>query len=230
MNIQGYESLDSIMERAKTAYDPAAFEVVANEERPLVLDTRPAAEFAKGFVPNGINIGLDSNFAMWVGEMIPDIKQTILLIAAPGTEEESIIRLSRVGYDNTIGYLKGGFPAWKAAGKEVDTVDRINAAEFAKRYNSDPVVIDVRKQSEFDSEHVVGAINVPLNQINKHLAQFPKDKPFIVHCAGGYRSMIAASILKQRGWDNFVDVEGGFGAIKDTDVKRTEYVCPSTLL
>ena len=230
MNIQGYESLDSIMERAKTAYDPAAFEVVANEERPLVLDTRPAAEFAKGFVPNGINIGLDSNFAMWVGEMIPDIKQTILLIAAPGTEEESIIRLSRVGYDNTIGYLKGGFPAWKAAGKEVDTVDRINAAEFAKRYTSDPVVIDVRKQSEFDSEHVVGAINVPLNQINKHLAQFPKDKPFIVHCAGGYRSMIAASILKQRGWDNFVDVEGGFGAIKDTDVKRTEYVCPSTLL
>jgi hydroxyacylglutathione hydrolase len=230
MNIQGYESLDSIMERAKTAYDPTAFEVVANEERPLVLDTRPASEFAKGFIPNSINIGLDSNFAMWVGEMIPDIKQSILLVTAPGTEEESIIRLSRVGYDNTIGFLKGGFPAWKAAGKEVDTVERINATEFAAKYKADAVVIDVRKQSEFDSEHVVGAINVPLNQINKHLAQFPKDKPFIVHCAGGYRSMIAASILKQRGWDNFVDVEGGFGAIKDTDVKRTEYVCPSTLL
>jgi glyoxylase-like metal-dependent hydrolase (beta-lactamase superfamily II)/rhodanese-related sulfurtransferase len=230
MNIQGYESLDSIMERAKTAYDPTAFEVVANEERPLVLDTRPASEFAKGFIPNSINIGLDSNFAMWVGEMIPDIKQSILLVTAPGTEEESIIRLSRVGYDNTIGFLKGGFPAWKAAGKEVDTVERINATEFSSRYKADAVVIDVRKQSEFDSEHVVGAINVPLNQINKHLAQFPKEKPFIVHCAGGYRSMIAASILKQRGWDNFVDVEGGFGAIKDTDVKRTEYVCPSTLL
>jgi glyoxylase-like metal-dependent hydrolase (beta-lactamase superfamily II)/rhodanese-related sulfurtransferase len=230
MNIQGYESLDKIMERAKTAYDPTAFEVVANEERPLVLDTRPASEFAKGFIPNSINIGLDSNFAMWVGEMIPDIKQSILLVTVPGTEEESIIRLSRVGYDNTIGFLKGGFPAWKAAGKEVDTVQRINATEFATKYKADPVVIDVRKQSEFDSEHVVGAINVPLNQINKHLAQFPKDKSFIVHCAGGYRSMIAASILKQRGWDNFVDVEGGFGAIKDTDVKRTEYVCPSTLL
>jgi glyoxylase-like metal-dependent hydrolase (beta-lactamase superfamily II)/rhodanese-related sulfurtransferase len=230
MNIQGYESLDKIMERAKTAYDPTAFEVVANEERPLVLDTRPASEFSKGFIPNSINIGLDSNFAMWVGEMIPDIKQSILLVTAPGTEEESIIRLSRVGYDNTIGFLKGGFPAWKAAGKEVDTVERINATEFAAKYKADAVVIDVRKQSEFDSEHVVGAINVPLNQINKHLAQFPKDKPFIVHCAGGYRSMIAASILKQRGWDNFVDVEGGFGAIKDTDVKRTEYVCPSTLL
>jgi len=230
MNIQGYESLDSIMERATTAYDPTAFEVVANEERPLVLDTRPAAEFAKGFIPNSINIGLDSNFAMWVGEMIPDIKHSILLVTEPGKEEESIIRLSRVGYDNTIGYLKGGFDAWKAAGKEVDTVERISPAEFAAKYKTDPMVIDVRKKSEFDSEHVVGAINVPLNQINQHLAQFPKDKPFILHCAGGYRSMIAASILKQRGWDNFVDVEGGFGAIKDTDVKRTEYVCPTTLL
>jgi rhodanese-related sulfurtransferase len=230
MNIQGYESLDSIMERGKTAYEPTAFEVVANEERPLVLDTRPAAEFAKGFIPNSINIGLDSNFAMWVGEMIPDIKHAILLVTEPGNEEESIIRLSRVGYDNTVGYLKGGFPAWKAAGKEVDSVERISAAEFATKYKADPMVIDVRKKSEFDSEHVVGAINVPLNQINQHLAQFPKEKPFIVHCAGGYRSMIAASILKQRGWDNFVDVEGGFSAIKDTDVKRTEYVCPTTLL
>ncbi len=230
MNIQGYESLDTIMERAKTGYDPAAFEVVANEERPLVLDTRSAGEFAKGFIPNSINIGLDSNFAMWVGEMVPDIKQAILLVTEPGKEEESIIRLSRVGYDNTIGFLKGGFPAWKAAGKEVDTVSRINATEFAKRYATKPIIIDVRKKSEFDSEHVVDAINVPLNQINQHLAQFPKDKPFIVHCAGGYRSMIAASILKQRGWDDFVDVEGGFGAIKQTDVKRTDYVCPTTML
>ncbi len=230
MNIQGYESLDTIMERAKTGYDPSAFEVVANEERPLVLDTRSAADFAMGFIPNSINIGLDSNFAMWVGEMIPDIKQAILLVTEPGKEEESIIRLSRVGYDNTIGYLKGGFPAWKAAGKEVDTVARISAQEFAKRYAAKPVIIDVRKQSEFDSEHVVDAINVPLNQINRHLAQFPKETPFILHCAGGYRSMIAASILKSRGWDNFVDVEGGFSAIKETDVKRTEYVCPTTLL
>lgn len=230
MNIQGYESLDTIMERGKRPLDPTAFEVVANEERPLVLDTRPAAVFAKGFIPNSVNIGLDSNFAMWVGEMVPDIKQAILLVTEPGKEEESIVRLSRVGYDNTIGYLKGGFDAWKAAGKEVDSVERISAAEFAKRYKQHPVVIDVRKKSEFDSEHVEGAINVPLNQINQHLSQFPKDKPFIVHCAGGYRSMIAASILKQRGWDDFVDVEGGFSAIKDTDVKRTDYVCPTTLL
>lgn len=230
MNIQGYESLDTVMERSKKGFTPEAFEVVANEERPLVLDTRPAGEFAKGFIPNGINIGLDSNFAMWVGELIPDIKQPILLVTEPGKEEESIIRLSRVGYDNAIGYLQGGFAAWKAAGKEVDTVKRITAAEFAKLYKEGALVFDVRKKSEYDSEHVVGAINVPLNQINQHLAQFPKDKPFIVHCAGGYRSMIAASILKQRGWDDFVDVEGGFSAIKETDVKRTEYVCPTTLL
>jgi len=230
MNIQGYESLDTIMERGKKAYTPDQFEVVANEERPLVLDTRPAAEFAKGFIPNSINIGLDSNFAMWVGEMITDIKQAILLVTEPGREEESIIRLSRVGYDNTVGYLNGGFEAWVAAGKEVDSVKRINAGEFAVQYKQKPLVFDVRKKSEFDSEHVLDAINVPLNQINQHLAQFPKDTPFILHCAGGYRSMIAASILKARGWDNFVDVEGGFNAIKETDVRRTEYVCPTTLL
>lgn len=230
MNIQGYESLDSIMERGKRALPPEEFEAVANEERPLVLDTRPAKEFAKGFIPNSVNIGLDSNFAMWVGEMIPDIKQPILLVTAPGKEEESIIRLSRVGYDNSIGYLKGGFEAWKADGREVDTVQRINASEFEKKISEKPLVFDVRKKSEYDSEHVEGAINVPLNKINEHLAEFPKDKPFIVHCAGGYRSMIASSILKQRGWDNFVDVEGGFDAIKKTNVKRTDYVCPTTLL
>ncbi len=230
MNIQGYESLDKVLERGKRALNANEFEVVANEERPLVLDTRPAGEFAQGFIPNSVSIGLDSNFAMWVGELIPDIKQTILLVTEPGKEEESIVRLSRVGYDNAIGYLDGGFAAWKAAGKEVDTVQRINAAEFAQRYASKPLIFDVRKQSEFDSEHVVDAINVPLNRINEHLAQFPKDKPFILHCAGGYRSMIAASILKQRGWDNFVDVEGGFNAIKETPAARTEYVCPSTML
>ena len=230
MNIQGYESLDTVMQRGKRALSVNDFEVVANEERPLVLDTRPAGVFAKGFIPNSVNIGLDSNFAMWVGELVPDIKQTILLVTEPGKEEESIIRLSRVGYDHTIGYLHGGFPAWKAAGKEVDTVKRITAAEFAQRYGEKPLLFDVRKKSEFESEHVVGAINIPLNVISQHLAEFPKDKPFILHCAGGYRSMIAASILKQRGWENFVDVENGFSGIKQTAVPRTAYVCPTTLL
>lgn len=230
MNIQGYESLDTVMERGKRALSVNDFEVVANEERPLVLDTRPAGVFAKGFIPNSVNIGLDSNFAMWVGELVPDIKQTILLVTEPGKEEESIIRLSRVGYDHTIGYLNGGFQAWKAAGKEVDTVKRISAVDFAQRYPEKPLVFDVRKKSEFESEHVVGAINIPLNVISQHLAEFPKDKPFILHCAGGYRSMIAASILKQRGWENFVDVENGFSGIKQTAVPRTAYVCPTTML
>jgi hydroxyacylglutathione hydrolase len=230
MNIQGYESLDTVMDRAKKPMSVEEFELVANESRPLILDTRPAELFAQGFIPNSINIGLDSNFAMWVGELIPDIKQEILLVTEPGKEEESIIRLSRVGYDHAIGYLKGGFDAWKAAGQEVDTVNRISAAEFAQKMKEGVKVFDVRKASEFASQHVEGASNTPLGTINNHLAEFPKDEPFILHCAGGYRSMIASSILKSRGWDNFVDVVGGFNAIQETDVKVTDYVCPTTLL
>lgn len=230
MNIQGYESLDTIMERGKKALDATGFEVLANETHALILDTRKPEEFAKGFIPNSINIGLDGNFAMWVGEMIPDIKQEILIVAEPGREEEAIIRLSRVGYDHSIGYLDGGFDTWVKAGKEIDKVVRMNVYDFAEAYQDNPVIIDVRKRSEFDSEHVVGAINVPLNEINKHLSEIPKDKPFILHCAGGYRSMIAASILKSRGYDNFMDVDKGFGGIKETEVPKTEYVCPTTLL
>lgn len=230
MNIKGYESLDEVMDRGKKALSPTEFEVVANETDALILDSRKGSEFSKGFIPNSINIGLDSSFAQWVGELIPDIQQEILLITDEGKEEETITRLARVGYDHAIGFLKGGFEAWKAAGKDIETIDRISAEEFAKQYEENPIVIDVRKKSEFDSEHIVNAINVPLNQINEHLAQFPKDKPFILHCAGGYRSMIAASILKQRGWDNFVDVETGFAGIAKTNVPRTEYVCPTTML
>ncbi len=230
MNIKGYESLDTIMDRGNTPLSPAAFEAAANETRALVLDTRDAETFAKGFIPNSINIGIDGNFAMWVGEMIADIKQPILLVTEVGREEEAIIRLSRVGYDNTIGYLEGGFEAWKNAGKEVDTINRISAEAFAAQYNSNPIIIDVRKKSEFDSEHVVGAINIPLNEMNHHLAEIPKDKPFLLHCAGGYRSMIAAAMLKQRGWENFADVRGGFADIAKTNVAKTDYVCPTTLL
>jgi rhodanese-related sulfurtransferase len=230
MNIQGYESLDTVMERGNKALSVEEFELVANETQALVLDTRDPEVFAKGFIPNSINIGIDSNFAMWVGEMIADIKQEILIVAEPGREEEAIIRLSRVGYDHAIGFLNGGFNAWKDASKEVDSVNRISADTFASQYDSKPLVFDVRKKSEFDSEHVVDAINIPLNEINNHLAEFPKDKPFILHCAGGYRSMIAASILKSRGWEDFVDVEGGMGAILKTAVPKTEYVCPTTLL
>jgi hydroxyacylglutathione hydrolase len=230
MNIQGYESLDTVMTRGKKALTPEEFELVANETEALILDTRSPEVFAKGFVPNSINIGLDGSFAMWVGEMIKDIKQEILIVADKGKEEEVIIRLSRVGYDHAIGFLDGGFENWKNANKEIDQVNRINAAQFEDLNAKNPVVIDVRKKSEFDSEHLVNAINVPLNEINDHLSMFPKDKMFILHCAGGYRSMIAASILKSRGWEDFVDVEGGFAEIAKTNAPKTEYVCPSTLL
>ncbi|MEX0289890.1 MAG: rhodanese-like domain-containing protein [Flavobacteriaceae bacterium] len=231
MNIKGYESLDEVMERATQSFTPEAFEVAANETGALVLDTRDAEDFAMGFIPNSINIGLEGSFAQWVGEMIPDVKQEILLITYPGKEEEAITRLSRVGYDNTIGFLEGGFSSWKASGKDFETTDRISVEELADMIVSeDPMLIDVRKKSEYDSEHVIGAINVPLNQINEHLAQFPKDKPFILHCAGGYRSMIAASILKQRGWQDFKDVIGGFDEILKSDIPRSEYICPTTQL
>lgn len=230
MNIQGYESLDTVMERGKQALDPVGFEVLANETNALILDTRVPEEFAKGFIPNSINIGLDGNFAMWVGELITDIKQEILIVADKGREEEAIIRLSRVGYDHAIGYLEGGFEAWAASGREVDSVDRMTAEEFAVAYAENPVIIDVRKRSEFDSEHVVNAENIPLNELNALMSEVPKDKSFLVYCAGGYRSMIAASILKSRGYHNFRDVIGGFGAIRKTDVAKTEYVCPTTLL
>ena len=232
MNIQGYESLDDIMERGTQPLSAEAFEAAANESGALVLDTRDAEDFAKGFIPNSINIGLDGNFAQWVGEMIPDVKQPLLLVTYKDQEEEAVTRLSRVGYDNTLGFLKGGFDTWKQSGHDVETTGRVTVEEVVKRHEKDdlPMIIDVRKKSEFDSEHLIGAVNIPLNEINQHLAEIPKDKPFLLHCAGGYRSMIASSILKQRGWDNFADITGGFDELKETSLPKSDYVCPTTLL
>jgi hydroxyacylglutathione hydrolase len=231
MNIKGYESIDEVLQRGEKALNVEEFEITANETNALVLDSRQTDDFAAGFIPNSINIGLDSNFAMWVGELIPDIKQEILLVTEEGKEEETITRLACVGYDHAVGFLKGGFQAWRDNGKDYETIDRVSAEQFAQNFSSETsLVFDVRKKSEFDSEHILGAQNIPLNSINDHLAQIPKDEPFVLHCAGGYRSMIAASILKQRGWQNFVDVRGGFTDISKTDVPKTAYVCPSTLL
>lgn len=232
MNIQGYESLDTIMERGNKPLNPEAFEIVANETEALMLDTRDPGAFAKGFIPNSINIGIDGQFANWVGEMIPDIKQAILLIAPDGRIEEAIIKLSRVGYDNVIGYLDGGLNSWVQAGKQVDTIQRISADQAAKMKKEDNGVdiIDIRKRSEFASQHIDRAVNIPLNQLNDHPASLPRDKPFLLHCAGGYRSMIAAIILKQRGWEEFMEVEGGFNALKEKGLVLTDYVCPSTML
>ncbi|MAS70850.1 MAG: MBL fold metallo-hydrolase [Zunongwangia sp.] len=230
LNIGGYKSFDKIMKQAAKALTPDEFELLANEEGALVLDTREADKYAKSHVPNSINIGLQGSFAPWVGEMIPDLETPILLITEVGKEEEAITRLSRVGYDNTQGYLADGMKSWEAAGKEVDTINRITAEELEQKMNQDIVIIDVRKKSEFDSEHIEGVVNVPLNQINQHLEKFPKEQEFVLHCAGGYRSMIAASILQQRGWSQLTDVIGGFKSIKETTIPVTAYVCPSTLL
>lgn len=231
MNIQGYESLDTIMHRGKIALSIDDFERLSANKDILILDTRRAEDFAKGFIPNSINIGLESNFAMWVGELIENIKQKIILITYPGKVEESIIRLSRVGYDYTIGYLDGGFDAWLNANKKIELINRMTVKELSQEIqNNRKLLIDVRKKSEFNAEHVIDAINIPLNEISKRLNEFPKDKPFVLNCAGGYRSIIAASILKQNGFSNFSDVVGGFSEIKKTSIPTTEFVCPSTLL
>ena len=195
-----------------------------------MLDTRTPEEFSKGHIPNSINIGLDGNFAMWVGELITDIKQEIILIAEVGREEEAIIRLSRVGYDHAIGFLNGGFDSWRESGNQMEKTKRISSMQFADRFEQHPIIIDVRKKSEFDSEHVVGAINIPLNEINKRFSDFPRKEPFLLYCAGGYRSMIAASILKSRGYHDFADVIGGMEEIAKTTVPKTAYKCPTTLL
>ena len=232
MNIHGYESIDKVLERGQNAFSPDAFEAAANETSALILDTRDPQTFAKGFVPNSINIGIDGSFAPWVGAMIPDIKQEILLITDEGREEEVITRLARVGYDFTIGYLKGGFTAWENSGKEIDQITSISADELATLMSNEKVnVLDVRKQSEYLSEHVIDAKNTPLDFINDSMAQIDKSKTYYVHCASGYRSMIFNSILRARGFDNLVDVSGGFKSIKESGkVKLTDYVCPTTLL
>ena len=232
LNIQGYESIDKVLERGQHALSPDAFETAANETSALILDTRDPQTFAKGFVPNSINIGIDGQFAPWVGAMIPDIKQEILLVTDEGREEEVITRLARVGYDYTIGYLKGGFNAWKDSGKEVDQITTISADELSEIMKKEKVhVLDVRKKSEYQSEHIDEAENAPLDFINDSMAQIDKDKTYYVHCAGGYRSMIFTSILRARGYDNLVDVKSGFKAIKESGkFNISDYVCPSTLL
>lgn len=216
LNKEGYESIDQVMQRGSRPLGPDAFEAAVNGTGALMLDVREAAEFAAGFIPNAINIGLNGQFAPWVGALIPDLQQPIALIAPVGKEEETVLRLARVGYDNCVGYLEGGFASWRTAGKEIDTVESISAEEFVQRHAQTPEapVVDVRKPVEFGPEHLAGAENVPLDTLNDHMAAIPRTGAVYVHCAGGYRSMVANSILKARGFDNVVNVEGGIAAIK----------------
>lgn len=232
MNIQGYDSIDKVLARGQHALSPAAFEAAANETSALILDTRDVQTFAAGFVPNSINIAIDGSFAPWVGAMIPDIKQEILLVTDEGREEEVITRLARVGYDFTIGYLKGSIAAWKAAGKELDQIKSISVEETLNRAQSgEGEIIDVRKNSEYLSEHIVDVENAPLDFINESMLKINKAKTYFVHCASGYRSMIFISTLRARGYENLIDVQGGFKAIKESEkFKLSEYICPTTLL
>ncbi|HCQ14400.1 rhodanese-like domain-containing protein [Flavobacterium sp.] len=234
LNKEGYANVEDIISEAK-AFDAKTFELVANETEALILDVRHQDDFAKGHIPKSIFIGIDGQFAPWVGALILDVKQPILLVTPMGREEETIMRLARVGYDNTVGYLDGGFESWKNAGLEFDTVTSVSAEKLEEILNQVPndntkiPVFDVRKPGEYTAEHILDVPSTPLDFINDHLSEFPKEETFYVHCAGGYRSMIAASILKSRGYHNVIDVLGGFSAIKKTEIKTTNYVCPSTL-
>lgn len=233
MNIEGYESIDDVLERGVKPLTPKEFEAVANETGALILDTRAPEVFNKGFVPNSINIGIDGSFAVWVGAMIPDLKQQILVVSDEGREEEVVTRLARVGYDHAIGYLNGGFEAWEKSGEEIDQITSISASELAdiKKENENINILDVRKTSEFQSEHVLDAENAPLDYINESMLKIDKDKTYYVHCAGGYRSMVFNSILRARGYDNLIDIKGGFKDLKESgEFEISEFVCPTTLL
>lgn len=228
MNKQGYQNFETVLQQGMKALTPEAFELVAESNDALILDTRDNTVFYKGFIPQSINIGLDGDFAPWVGALIVDVKQPILLVTDPGKEAEAVTRLSRVGFDNVLGHLQGGFGSWLAAGKQADVVDRITAAAFAAEIKiGEDRVIDVRKASEYAAEHVEQADNNPLVFINDWIKNINPEEHFYMHCAGGYRSMIAASILQARGFRNFTEVEGGFTAISKTNVPKTNFACQS---
>ena len=228
LNKEGYANVETIIEDAKP-YDATTFELLANETDALVLDVRHQDDFSAGHIPNSIFIGLDGGFAPWVGALITDAKQPILLVTPVGRETETITRLARVGYDNTIGYLDGGFESWIKSEKDIETLNSVTAEELEIKLKENTLVFDVRKPGEFASEHIENVTSTPLDFLNNHLQEFPKDKDFYVHCAGGYRSVMAISILKARGFHNAIDVKGGYAAIKNTGIKRTNFVCPSTL-
>ncbi len=232
MNINGYKSIDSVIQKSTKPLSAIEFEVAANETQALIIDTRSAQVFNKGFIPNSINISIDGSFATWVGTLVPSVQQELLIVADAGREAEVITRLARVGYDNALGFLNGGFPAWLEANKEVDTIKSISAKELADLNDKGEInILDVRKVSEYGSEHALDAINAPLDFINDSMTKVDQNKTYYVHCASGYRSMVFISILQSRGYRNLIDIAGGFNAIKDTQrFKITDYVCPTTLL
>ena len=230
LNKEGYKDIDDVIKSGAKPLSAKAFELIANETGALILDVRHQSEFIKGFIPQSIFIGIDGGFAPWAGALIKDITQPILLVSPAGKEKEVITRLSRVGFDNVLGYLDGSFDTWRKANKEIDSLQSISAENLAEKITQKSIVFDVRKPGEFEKEHIENVVNTPLDFINNHISEFPTDKEFFIHCQSGYRSVITASILKARGFHNVIDVAGGFKAIKQTTIKTTnETVCPSTL-
>jgi hydroxyacylglutathione hydrolase len=228
INKQGYESFDSILERGNIPLDIETFEAMADHEGALVLDTRNKEDFTAEHIPNSIFIGLDGSFAPWVGALIPDLKQAIVFVCDEGREEEVVTRLSRVGYDNTLGFLKGGMKAWKDAGKDLSSVSQMKADDVLGKRDAGSKVLDVRKPGEYGAEHVEDAITLPLDFINQDLSKINRDDEYMVHCASGYRSVVFISILQARGFNNLVDIEGGFKALQETAIPVTDYVCPNS--
>lgn len=232
INKTGYESIDEVLQRGNHAFSVREFEVAAEEHDALILDVRSKEEFVKGFIPGSIFISLDGGFATWVGALITDLKQPILIVAPKGREEEAIMRLARVGYDHAIGYLEGGFDAWKAAGKEIDTVTSMDAAKFAETYKKNPEIQirDVRKPGEWTAEHLEAAEHFPLDYINNNMSQLDKDTKYYLHCQSGNRSTITSSILKARGYHNIVNVLASFDEIVKAGIPKTDFVCPTTIV
>lgn len=229
LNKTGYGSFDQVLQRGSIALDAETFEQLVESEEALMLDTRHQDEFAKAHIPNSIFIGIDGSFAPWVGALIKDLAQPIVLITPEGREEEVVTRLARVGYDNTLGFLQGGIDAWKAAGKEVDQVDSVTAEELATMNGQaeELNIVDVRKPTEFLAQHVVGATNLPLDYLNKNMERMDRQQTYYLHCLGGYRSMIAASILKARGFHKLVDIKLGWRALAESSFPKTDYACPT---
>ncbi|WP_299623233.1 MBL fold metallo-hydrolase [uncultured Tenacibaculum sp.] len=227
LNKEGYKSIDDIIAKGSKSLSVDEFEYVANKYEALILDVRHQADFIQGFVPQSIFIGLNGSFAPWVGALIRDTEQSIVLIAPEGKEEETITRLARVGFDNVLGYLEGSFESWKTANKEFDTLSSVSANHLEKAISEQATVFDVRKPGEYEANHIKNVDNTPLDYLNDYISVFPKTKDFYIHCAGGYRSVIAASILKSRGFHNVIDVAGGYKAIKDTTIERVASACAS---
>jgi len=229
LNIEGYESLDSVIEKSFKALTPSEFKNVASLTEAIILDVRHEDDFVKDHIPGSIFIGIQGNFAPWVGALIMDVKQQLLIVTPEGREEETITRLSRVGFDSVLGYLDGGITAWKNAAFETDSITSISPEQFASEFTPQITVVDARKPGEFEAEHIPGAKNIPLDFVNNHLSEIPDNDDFYLHCAGGYRSVIMASLLKSRGFHNIINVEKGISGIRKTDIKLSNFICPTTI-